>query len=223
MKELKILYRDQAVTVCLKPAGIISEEGEGGMIDLLRRQLAESGNSAEFFAVHRLDRDVAGVMVYANTRAAAADLSEQIRNRSFVKQYLAAVETPPEQAEFHWQDLLFFDRTRSKAFVVKRERRGVRQASLHGELLGSTEQASLLLLSLETGRRHQIRAQCAARQLPLIGDRRYGGRAAEQIALWSYRLAFIHPVRHEQVSFCHPPLGDTFDALRQFLPQITTF
>lgn len=207
---LTLLYRDEAVTVCLKPVGVESEEGAGGMVDRLRKQCAVPGKGAEFFAVHRLDRDVAGVMVYANTHAAAASLSEQIRDGRFCKRYLAVTRGIPEPAEFRWEDLLIFDRTRSKAFVVKRERKGVRAASLRGRVLAAREENALLLLRLETGRRHQIRVQAASRQCPLLGDRRYGGPAAPAIALFSCQLEFGHPVTGERLSFFKAPGAGAF-------------
>ena len=149
----------------------------------------------DIYCVHRLDRAVGGVMVYARTAAAAAALSRQIAACQFHKEYLAVVQGRPEEDSAILRDLLFWDRTKNKSFVVKRQRGGVKDAELEYSMLEALPELSLLRVILHTGRTHQIRVQFSSRALPLVGDRKYG-RGDEDgcaIALWSYRLRFFHP------------------------------
>ena len=194
---LEILYEDAQVILCLKPAGVLSEEG--GMPDLLR---ARTG-AKEIYCVHRLDRAVGGLMVYAKTKLAAASLSRQIAEGGFEKRYLAVCRgLAPAQGEM--RDLLYHDARTNKSFVVRRMRRGVREAALRYETLEQRDGLSLVCVELLTGRSHQIRVQFASRQLPLLGDRRYGGGEGE-IALWSNELRFVHPQSGEKLRFTAPP------------------
>ena len=184
--ELKILNQDAQIVLCIKPAGVLSEEG--GMPDLLRAQLG----AAEIYCVHRLDRAVAGLMVYAKTREAAASLSRQIAEGSFEKRYLAVCRGDASD-HGEMRDLLYHDAKTNKSYVVKRMRRGVREAVLRYETLARRDGLSLVCVQLLTGRSHQIRVQFASRKLPLLGDRRYGGGAETALALWSNELRFRHP------------------------------
>ncbi len=186
--DIQILYEDDAICLCVKPAGMLSEAG--GLPRLLRERCA----AAEIFCVHRLDRAAAGLMVYAKTQQAAADLSRQIASRSFEKDYLAVLRGLPEP-EGHLRDLLFHDAAKNKSYVVSRKRRGVREAELCYKTLQHTSEFSLVRVRLLTGRSHQIRVQFASRGLPLVGDGKYGGGFREHgLALWSERLSFRHPV-----------------------------
>ena len=195
--DLEILYEDAQIVVCIKPAGVLSEEG--GMPGLLRGQTG----AGEICCVHRLDRAVGGLMVYAKSRAAAASLSRQITEGSFEKRYLTVCRgTAPEQGEM--RDLLYHDPRTNKSFVVKRMRRGVREAALRYERLAERNGLSLVRVELLTGRSHQIRVQFASRKLPLLGDRRYGGGEGE-IALWSSELRFLHPQDGAALRFTAPP------------------
>ncbi len=194
----EILYQDAQIILCVKPAGVLSEEG--GMPDLLRAQTG----AARIFCVHRLDRAVGGLMVYARTKEAAASLSAQITDGGFAKLYLAVCcGEAPERGEM--RDLLYHDAKTNKSYVVKRMRRGVREAALRYETLERRDGLSLLRVELLTGRSHQIRVQFASRRLPLLGDRRYGGGAGSEPALWSSRLCFLHPASGEALSFQAPP------------------
>ena len=192
-----ILFQDGAVCVCVKPAGV---DSQAGMCALLS---AQTGGQA--FCVHRLDRDVGGVMVYARSPEAAAALSRSIASGALEKDYLALCEGKPADASGELRDLLFHDTAKNKTYVVKRVRRGVREAALRYTLLGFESDLSLVRVRLMTGRSHQIRVQFASRGLPLSGDRKYGAKTQGALTLWSVSLAFPHPVTGEVLRFTAPP------------------
>ena len=197
MKIVK-LFRDESIIVCIKPAGLDSQEG---MCSRLREELGR-----EVFCVHRLDKDVGGVMVYALSSAAAASLSAAVAQRRMEKEYLAVITGKPEEPEAVLRDRLYRDASKNKSYVVKRMRRGVRQAELEYKLLEQLEDKSLLKIKLQTGRSHQIRVQFSSRAMPLLGDVKYGSKERScHIALWSYRLAFPHPERREKMEFLAMP------------------
>ncbi len=163
---MEILHTDENIIVCIKPMGLDSEAEVPGE---LRRLF-----SGEIYPLHRLDKNVGGVMVYARTKAAAAVLSKQIQDGNMVKEYVAMVHGAPPQSG-DWQDLLFKDSRKNKVFVVKRERKGVKAARLEFQRLTDTDPA-LVRIRLHTGRSHQIRVQFASRGFPLVGDHKYGSR-----------------------------------------------
>ena len=178
---MEILYEDRDFAVCIKPVGLDSEQQ---VPNALREQLG-----GEVFPLHRLDKNVGGVMVYARNKNAAASLSKAIAQGEMVKEYVAMVHgTPP--AEGDWEDLLFKDSRRNKVFVVNRQRAGVKAARLTYRLLEAGEK-SLVQVRLYTGRSHQIRVQFASRGYPLVGDHKYGSRdAAEAPMLYSCCITF---------------------------------
>ena len=178
---MEILYSDREIAVCVKPVGL---DSEGEVPQALREALG-----GEIYPIHRLDKNVGGVMVYARTRQAAAALSRLVQEGSLVKEYVAMVHgVPPDAGD--WQDLLWKDSAKNKVFVVKRERRGVKPARLEFTRLTSGE-VSLVRIRLHTGRSHQIRVQFASRGFPLVGDHKYGSRDAETAPmLFSCRLSF---------------------------------
>lgn len=202
--EIPILYQDQDILVCVKSAGVLSEKG--GLPELLREQ-----RGGEIYCVHRLDRAVGGVLVYARTSTAAAKLSAAVAGRQMDKQYLAVVSGRPELEAAELRDLLYHDPARNKSYVVRRARRGVREAASHYTLLDTAaygpDTVSLLRIRLLTGRSHQIRVQFASRGMPLLGDGRYGSRYREEhLALWSWQLCFSHPAMGAAMQFrCPPP------------------
>lgn len=199
MGEAEILYRDRHLLVCVKPQGIVSEDG--GLPDLLRGQ-----TGGEIFCVHRLDRDAGGLMVYARSAKAAAELSRLVAGRALTKEYLAAVQGKPEPPEGTMRDLLYRDGAKNKSYVVRRPRRGVREAELTYRLLESREALSLVSVRLVTGRSHQIRVQFASRGMPLAGDPKYGSRYRDcPLALWERRLTFVHPFTGQALDFVAPP------------------
>ncbi len=163
---MEILYSDNNIAVCVKPVGLDSEaEVPAALKELL---------GGEVFPIHRLDKNVGGVMVYARTKQAAAMLSKAVQEGSMVKEYVAMVHgTPPETGD--WEDLLWKDSQKNKVFVVKRERKGVKKARLEFKTLIAGAE-SLVRIRLHTGRSHQIRVQFSSRGFPLIGDHKYGSR-----------------------------------------------
>lgn len=197
---MEILYQDQEIVVCVKPVGVSSEDGEGSLPALLKDALG-----GEIFTLHRLDLNVGGVMVYARTKNAAARLSKVIQDGSMVKEYRCLVHgTPPASGD--WQDLLWKDSSKNKVFVVKRMRKGVKNARLEFTRLTPGE-PSLMHVRLHTGRSHQIRVQFASRGFPLVGDHKYGARDdASAPMLFSCRLTFPH--RGQTVRFeAYPDWG----------------
>ena len=203
---MKLLFSDKDILVCVKPVGALSTDEPGGMPELLREALGDK--SADIRTVHRLDRVVGGLMVFARSQAAAASLSRQITDKSFRKEYLAVLHGIPKEKEGTLEDLLFRDSTENKTYVVKRMRKGVRQAALEYSVLAEKNGLSLVRIHLLTGRTHQIRAQFSSRAMPLVGDRKYGAAEANcEIALWSSRLSFLHPRSGEKMDFFLEPSG----------------
>ena len=196
---MEILYEDKFIIVCVKAPGILSESG--GMPELLK----ESTGAKDIFCVHRLDKDVGGVMVYAKTQKAAAKLSASVAGKELRKEYLAVVEGPvPESGTM--RDLLFHDVRKNKTYVVDRERKGVKEALLDYRNAGFADGLSLVYITLFTGRSHQIRVQFASRKMPLAGDGKYGSRYRElPLGLWAYSLSFPHPVTGKIMRFQKSP------------------
>lgn len=191
---MDILFSDEHIALCVKPVGLDSEHD-------VPAALAETLGGA-FFPVHRLDQNVGGLMVYARTKAAAAALSKAVQEGTMVKEYVALVHgTPPENGD--WTDLLFKDSSKNKVFVVKKERKGVKNARLSYTRLTDAD-PSLVRIRLYTGRSHQIRVQFASRGFPLVGDRKYGGKDdCTAPMLFSCRLTF--PLMGETKSFEYLP------------------
>ena len=188
---LRILAQTLGYILCVKPRGVSSEAGEGGMPELIADVL---GISPELvLPVHRLDRETGGVMVYALTKSAAAALSAGIAEGKLQKEYLAVTEGLPQESSGQWNDLLYWDRTKRKSYPVQRQRKGVKEAELSFEVISRTEKSALLRIEPKTGRTHQIRVQCASRGLPLWGDGRYGGREKQGFGLWCRSIAFPDP------------------------------
>ena len=197
---MNIIYYDNSIIVCIKPAGVISTDEEGGMPQLLREALGDE--HADIRAVHRLDQVVSGLMVYAQSNAAASELSRQIRCGEFHKSYLAVVHGVPEERNGRFEDILLRSKEKRKTFVINKLARGAQNAILDYELLGSNGERSLVAIELITGRTHQIRAQFSHRRLPLLGDRKYGASEDNcRIALWSYSLSFLNPETGKRMSF----------------------
>ena len=208
---MEILYEDSAITVAVKPPNLLSEQTPDGkgFADLL----ASRNPRGYVGVIHRLDRGVGGVMVYARTPQAAARLSAAVQAHEMKKEYLAVVHGIPADERGEWRDLLFHDRTKNKTFTVDRTRRGVKEAILSYEVLRSFVhdefgQLSLVRVALQTGRTHQIRVQFSSRGYPLLGDGKYGARDRCPIALFSHTLSFPHPINGKRMTFSKDPEGE---------------
>ena len=203
---MEILFEDNYIVVAVKPRGVLSEahESEENMPALL------GGN---VFPVHRLDRTVGGVMVYAKTREAAARLSAAVQQNKLEKEYTAIVAGVPVPTEGELCDYLFKDSTKNKSFVVDSARKGAKEAVLFYHTSDTcTHEGNTLSrvkIRLQTGRSHQIRVQFASRKHPLVGDGKYGSRVkAEYPALFATGLSFPHPQSGKKMQFSTPVPGD---------------
>ncbi len=202
---INVLHFDKQIIVCEKPSGILSQADSSGAKNL-PEVLKRETNSYYVEAVHRLDKPVGGVMVYARQREAAGILSTAVKERRMKKEYLAVIHGMPENEKGTMRDFLYRDAKHCKSYVVKRERKGAKEAILHYEVISSkkcgNEILSLVKIELETGRTHQIRVQFSSRQMPLVGDERYGGAADKcSIALFSHKIAFTHPKTRKDMEF----------------------
>lgn len=199
MININIIYEDRHLAVCVKPVGILSEEE--GMPKLLQEELG-----GQFYCVHRLDQAVSGVMVYARTKSAAGKLTNLIASRDFEKVYLAVISGEMENKNGQLKDLLFKDSSKNKSYVVKRMRKGVKEAELEYTTLASREGTSLLKISLHSGRSHQIRVQFSSRKHPLLGDVKYGSSEKNcPLALFSHTLKFRHPFSGKEMIYSAIP------------------
>lgn len=205
---MDILYSDNRILVCVKPAGVLSTDEPGGMPSLLRAWLGDEHACVR--TVHRLDRTASGLMVFARSRAAASLLSEQVRGRAFTKEYLAVCEGSPEPACGRMEDLLARDRARNKTVTADAPGKDVRPASLRYRVAAEKDGLALARICLETGRTHQIRAQFSTRGWPLAGDRKYGAQSEGPLALFSCRLGFSHPQTGEPMDFFRLPPREGF-------------
>ena len=200
---MEIVYLDSDIVVCVKPARILSTDEPGGLPDLLREELGDP--KGDIRTVHRLDRVVSGLMVLARNAKSASELSRQIREGEFEKEYLAAVHGVPEEGGT-LRDLLGRDKARKMTFVAPEPGKGVQEAVLHYRKLSCREGLSKVRIQLETGRTHQIRVQFSSRGFPLVGERKYAEIDDPcEIALWSYRLGFFHPGTGQWVEFTREP------------------
>ena len=192
---MDILYQTKDIVVCIKPVGVDSEKGMPGLLaDAL---------GGSFYPVHRLDQGVGGLMVFARSPKAAAELGILIAQGQLSKEYLALIHGCPEDTEGRMEDLLWKDSRKNKVYVVSRQRAGVKKAALRYRVLRKGEK-SLVRVYLETGRSHQIRVQFASRGFPLVGDHKYGSRSREtQIHLFSAALEF--PWKGETLRFEDKP------------------
>ena len=210
---MDILYSDEHIAVAVKPYGALSESDDKkpNMPDMLKEALG----CDHVAAVHRLDRTTQGLMVYALSHKASQRLSSMVQAGEIEKTYLAVIEGAPEEDEGDMSDLLFYDRRKNKSYVVKRQRKGVKEARLRYRTLCTVRHEdmdiSLIEVTLLTGRTHQIRVQFASRKMPLAGDRRYGSRVVcDDIMLCSSRLRFDHPISGEKLSFEFKPDNGLF-------------
>ena len=201
---MEIVYLDKDIAVAVKPARVLSTDEPGGMPELVRAALDDP--MADVRTVHRLDRVVSGLMVLARSAQAASELSRQIREDIFQKEYLAVVHGTPAQPEGTFTDLLIRDKARKMTMVVDTPEKGAQEAILDYKVLSASETMSRVWVGLTTGRTHQIRVQFASRGMPLVGERKYAVLEDNcEIALWSHRLGFYHPSSGQWMTFEKEP------------------
>ena len=198
---MNIIFKNKGFIACVKPQGIPSQPDPSGCVDmtaLLSEELIKNGEKSDIFVVHRLDRSTGGLIIYARNKEAAAAFSRLVAEKDgFQKEYLAVISGRPENESGNMTDYLFKDSAQKKAFVVKSERKGAKLASLDFKTLQTISEDdkifSLLRITLNTGRFHQIRAQLSSRGMPIYGDGKYGSREkAPNFALWASKIAFIY-------------------------------
>ena len=201
---MEILYLDADIVVCVKPQRVLSTDEPGGVPELVRRELGDE--KADVRTVHRLDRVVGGVMVLARSASAASELSRQIRENEFGKEYLAVVHGVPEAEEGQLRDLLGRDKARRMTFVAAEPGKGIQEAVLSYRVLNRADDLTRVRIRLHTGRTHQIRVQFASRGMALVGERKYDTREDPcEIALWSHMVEFTHPHTGERMIFRKEP------------------
>ena len=218
-----VLYEDNHVLVAVKPPNMLSQADATGDPDILsmmkeyiRERYQKPGN-VYLGLVHRLDRPVGGLMVFARTSKAAARLDAQMREHRMGREYLCVVTGEAEE-KFTLTDYLVHDPILNRQVVCEADAKGGKLAILHGRCVAQRGGTSLCVIRLETGRKHQIRAQMSNAGLPLWGDARYGsGMAGQQIALWGFKLTFSHPVTHEKMTFHAMPDGNIWNLYADLL------
>lgn len=205
----EIIYEDNHLLVVVKPQGIPVQKAESSnddfqslLKDFLKRKYDKPGN-VFLGIVHRLDQPVGGVMVFAKTSKAASRLSEEIRQNLWKKYYLAVVDGIPKEKKAVLEDYLVKNEATNEVSVSRKGDPKAKFARLYYETLESKNGRSLLKITLETGRAHQIRVQLSSRGLPIVNDHKYNknAKAGSNIALWAYSLEIIHPVTKEKLVF----------------------
>lgn len=229
MSDLNIIYEDNHIIVVEKPVNIPSQGDKTGDIDMLtliKQYIKEKYNKpgdVYLGLVHRLDRPVGGVMVFAKTSKAAARLSEQVRVKDFKKKYLVVVNGKMEKEKGTLEDYLLKNEKANMSKVVKEGTKNSKLASLEYEVLkyNSEIDLSVLKIDLHTGRHHQIRVQLSSINHSIYGDQKYGGRGhGKQIALWAYELSILHPITKERMTFkILPEMNGTWKIL-EGIPEI---
>lgn len=214
MNKLKVIYEDNHIIVVEKPVNIPSQgdkTGDTDMLTIIKEYIKEKYNkpgNVYLGLIHRLDRPVGGVMVFAKTSKAAARLSEQVREKEFQKSYLVIVDGKMEKEKGTLEDYLLKNEKTNTSKVVKEGTKNSKYAKLDYEVLKYDKELNLSVLKilLHTGRHHQIRVQLSSRGHSIYGDQKYGGRGhGKQIALWAYKLQISHPVSKEKMEFIDIP------------------
>ena len=211
---MDIIFEDESILVCYKPAGIATQTksvGEKDMLSLVNNYLAGNNEAPTAHVVHRLDQPVEGIMVFAKTAEAANKLTKQITEHTFRKKYYAIInrESFPDEGEL--VDYLVKDNRTNLSKVVKETDPRAKKAILRYRVVEQWDDRKLLDIDLYTGRHHQIRAQLASRTAPILGDVKYGGvSTGHNLALCSYFIGFNHPVTGERMGFNVRPKGEEF-------------
>lgn len=223
----EVVYEDNHVLVAVKPPNMLSQADNTGDADILtllkeyiRVKYCKPGN-VYLGLVHRLDRPVGGLMVFARTSKAAARLSAGLQKHDMGREYICVVQGGDLPEHFTLTDWLRKDERLNRVSVVPPDVSGAQKAVLHGHVLARRQGTALIAIRLETGRSHQIRVQMSHAGAPLWGDNRYGvGVPGQQIALWGYKLTIEHPTTHETMTFRHLPSGSVWDTYRNILADL---
>ena len=214
MSNLKVIFEDNHIIVVEKPVNIPSQgdkTGDEDMLTIIKQYLKEKYNkpgNVYLGLIHRLDRPVGGVMVFAKTSKAAARLSEQVRNKEFHKKYLAIVDGKLEKTNAVLENYLLKNERTNTSKVVEEGTKNSKYAKLEYNVMKYNEETELSLVNIKlyTGRHHQIRLQFANIGHSLYGDQKYGTRGrGKQICLWAYELTFKHPITKQEMTFCARP------------------
>lgn len=205
--EIPILHEDNHILVVEKPINVPVQEDrskDADLLNMLKQDIKERydkpGNTY-LALLHRLDRPVGGAMVFAKTSKAASRMADKIRSNRMSKQYLAIIRGLPEQEQGILEDYIVKDRQKNQVRIATKTEKKAKKAVLDYQVLATSKALSLIKINLHTGRPHQIRIQFSSRGYPLYGDQKYGvkqNQVGQQIALWSYQLAFDHPVKQDQ-------------------------
>lgn len=210
MQDLKVLFEDNHIMVVEKKPNIPSQAdktGDEDILTLVKQYIKDKYNkpgNVYLGLVHRLDRPVGGIMIFAKTSKAASRLSNQVREKVFKKKYLAVVDGKISQKQGTLEDYLYKDERNNKSKVVHKDKKNAKLAKLDYQVLKYNEvkNLSLLEINLHTGRHHQIRVQLANFGHSIFGDQKYGTRGkGKQIALWAYQLTVVHPITKEEMVF----------------------
>ncbi|MBE7082644.1 MAG: RluA family pseudouridine synthase [Clostridiales bacterium] len=217
MEELKVIYEDNHIIVVLKPQNVLSQGDETkdtSIFDMVKEYIKvkyEKPGNVFLGLVHRLDRPTGGVMVFAKTSKAASRLTEQMKNKKFVKKYLTVVVGAPRYKASRLEHFLKKDEKTNIVTVVPRGEDGAKQAILEYNTVKTVDKVSLLEVQILTGRSHQIRVQMSQIGTPVFGDSKYGGDVlakGHNMALWAYELSFEHPTTKKTMKFkCMPPIA----------------
>lgn len=208
---MNVLYEDENLIICQKKIGFVSELSDKNP-SLANEVLKKYGYAG---VVHRLDMNVGGAIMYAKNKSSAGYLSNLIAQKQMKKQYLAVVEGVPDEPSGEYKDYLFKDSSKNKVYTVKRMRKGVKEASLRYEVLQTVntdkKPLSLVKITLDTGRSHQIRVQFSSRKMPLAGDGKYGSKDNRcPISLWCHSLSFLLQNTGELICVMSFPEKDTY-------------
>ena len=214
MNNIEIIYEDNDIILCRKPAGIATQTkrlGQQDMESLLKNYRAKKKEPPYIGVVHRLDQPVEGLMVFAKSQKAAAGLSKQIQQKIIGKHYYAISVTVPVEKEGMLENYLITDKKMNVTSVVDEKPEGAKKAVLEYRVVDEKEGLALFDIRLHTGRQHQIRVQMSHMGCPLMGDRKYGDvMASEGLALCSYRLSFQHPITGKPMDYSIKPTGEVF-------------
>ena len=209
-EDLKVIYEDNHIIVVEKPVNVPSQGDKTGDVDMLtiiKEYLKEKYNkpgNVYLGLIHRLDRPVGGVMVFAKTSKSAARLSEQVRDKVFKKKYLVIANGKFDKETGVLSDYLLKNERKNMSRVVSEGTKNSKYAELDYEILKYDAELNLsvLKINLHTGRHHQIRVQLSSRNHSIYGDQKYGGRGhGKQICLWAYELTINHPITKEEMTF----------------------